>query len=132
MKKKLNDVLKSSNFKISLITLITISISGITNNNVSFSQEDISSLKDASLMSILMFTLQIVSKIYISYQENGFNYGFLKSSNFISQLFVIISLLLGIYFDEQSISLIISFLTILVNIIFKVSQPIKKRLKNAR
>ena len=129
MKKKLIDVLKSSNFKVSLISIIMLCVSGLTTNSVVISEAEINNLKDTSFITITMFSLQVLSKIYISYSENGFNYDFLKSSNFISQILVILTLFLGAYFEEQTVSFIISSLTLISNMVFKISQPTKKKAK---
>lgn len=129
MKNKLIDVLKSSNFKVSLISIIMLCVSGLTTNSVVISEAEINNLKDTSFITITMFSLQVLSKIYISYSENGFNYDFLKSSNFISQILVILTLFLGAYFEEQTVSFIISSLTLISNMVFKISQPTKKKAK---
>lgn len=114
---KFFDVLKSQNFLVTIYTIIT-SIFAYNQVTLTVDPADISasfndSSTDAIITTAILLFLNPTIKIIRSIGENGFNTGFLKSSNFWVQVGSAILLVAGTYFDPEILKAILA--TIVAN-----------------
>lgn len=130
MNDKFIQVLSSSNFKISIISLILLAL-GYNNIDTKLTAQEWYSMFDGKNMTELLSTVAVllfntISKIYVSIKTNGFSFGFLKNSNFISTIIVTLSIVISAITSEYVAGILISIATLVFNIFFQINQPVKE------
>ena len=126
---KIIDILESKNFAISLISIILFALSANKVNVEGYTPSGIYDLLSSSTGSTLIGAIVtllfgIVSKVYISIQQNGWNFAFVKSDNFKAAVLSILSIFIGAYFNSFLASVIISLLVQALNVFYHFLQPV--------
>lgn len=128
---KLIETLGSSNFLVTIFAIIS-SIFAYNQVPIEASPADIAasftnSSTDAMITTIILLFLNPLIKIIKGTIEKGFNFGFLKSSNFWVQVGSAVVLILGTQFDIELINTILITITgNTTNLIVHATQPAKK------
>ncbi len=126
---KLKEVLGSQNFLTSVFSLVLLAITanGIELNT---SPEELSDLfygknigQIGSILLIQFFTP--LMKIGRTIVKGDFSFAFTKSANFTTNVLTLVALLLGAFFDEQMVSIIVAFIVQGLNLIVHLMKPAK-------
>ncbi len=126
---KLKEVLGSQNFLTSVFSLVLLAI---TANGIELnaSPEELSDLfygknigQIGSILLIQFFTP--LMKIGRTIVKGDFSFAFTKSANFTTNVLTLVALLLGAFFDEQMVSIIVAFIVQGLNLIIHLMKPAK-------
>ena len=83
-----------------------------------------SSQGSALLLAIFSYMLEIGSRAFISFKQQGFNFDFLKSPNFMAALISLVSIIVSRFFNVFYAGIIIAITTQVINVIYHLFQPV--------
>ena len=124
---KISEALKSKNFLVSIMSILLLALSS-NSIQVGYTAEDLYGLFNGKIgneliVTIVLFVLNSGSKIYLSIKQYGFNWGFLKSSNFIAALISTFSIVVFATFNQALAGIVIALSTQVINLVYHFSVP---------
>lgn len=126
---KLKEVLGSKNF---LVTILTIAFGFIAANEIQvpLTPEQVADgVMGKDIIGILSFLLlpflNVLTKVGAKFLDKTWSWAWLKSKNFLTQVFTILSIIVGVYFDATVTGIIVALAANVVNLIVHLSAPKK-------
>jgi hypothetical protein len=124
---KFKEVISSSNFKTSIITLFSLALSynGIETENAQVYLDIFSKSGTELLIGVFTLGFSIATKLIAKITSRTFSWDFLRSSNFLVQATSIIILIAGAFLGQSVVSILATVLIQVVNIITHSAAPVK-------
>lgn len=127
--KKISEVLDSRNFFVTLLSMVLI---GLQFNSIDagYSAEGIYDLFQGTTLTsaaVLVFVnfLNPVTKLIKKFIDKEFNWNFIKSQNFTTQILSLITIVLSVFLDEVSTGLVSALILNAWNLVSHLIQKAK-------
>ena len=123
---KFSDVIQGRSFWVSIISLILMAFAA---NHVDVTIYNSGAIYDlftnkATLGALISFAIEIASKVFVAVQANGWNFSFIKSTNFQIAVSSILILILGSFFGQIIASLVAAIILESINIFYHLMIPL--------
>jgi hypothetical protein len=126
--KKLISVLKGDNFKITLFSMLSLFVNyngvPLESGEDLFKMFDSKSLVELAI-PIIMMVYNVGSKLFIKFKEKTLDYSIFQSENFMVQVTTVLSLFIGVYFNEVLTGILIALVLNIYNTIIHLRKPAK-------